>query len=68
MAAQIRDNQNCSSSQRLQDRKGESHRRQLESDYPKEVDKDNHKGKDSSQLFGKDFVDSNDKGELKEQD
>ena len=66
MAAQIRDNQNCSSSQRLQDRKGELHRRQLESDYPKEVD--NQKGKDSSQLFGKDFVDSNDKGELKEQD
>ena len=66
MAAQIRDNQNCSSSQRLQDQKGGSHRRQLESDYPKEVD--NHKGKDSSQLFGKDFVDSNDKGELKEQD
>jgi hypothetical protein len=29
---------------------------------------DNHKGKDSSQLFGKDFVDLNDKGELKEQD
>ena len=66
MAAQIRDNQNCSSSQRLQDRKGDSHRRQLESDYPKEAD--NHKGKDSSHLFGKDFVDTNDKGELKEQD
>jgi len=43
MAAQIRDNQNCSSSQRLQDRKGESHRRQLESDYPKEVEASPHK-------------------------